>query len=64
VPTEARDDAIRTLAETIKPIRFNSADATNLVGEAAFRKAIRLIIQDALHRNSQPLPVVIFLDGD
>ena len=64
VPTESRDSAIRTLAETIKPIRFNSADVTNLVGEAAFRKSIRLIIQDALHRNPQPLPVVVFLDGD
>jgi hypothetical protein len=35
-----------------------------LVGEETYRKMIRLILQEAHHRNPQPLPVIIFLDGD
>ena len=63
-PTEDRDRPISVLAETIKPIAFHVGGDSDAVGEVAFRKLIRLIIQDANHRNPQPLPVVVFLDGD
>jgi hypothetical protein len=52
------------LAETIKRIPFQIGGDSDLVGEATFRKMIRLIIQDAHHRNPEPLPVIVFLDGD
>jgi hypothetical protein len=64
VPTRDRDQPLRVLAETIKPIPFHIDRSSNLVGEAMFRKMIRLIIQDAHRRNPQPLPVIVFLDGD
>ncbi len=32
--------------------------------ENTYRKMLRLIIQDAHRRNPQPLPVIVFLDGD
>jgi hypothetical protein len=64
LPTEDRDSPIRVLAETIKPISFHVGGDSDLVGEASYRKMLRLIIQDAHRRNPQPLPVVVFLDGD
>jgi hypothetical protein len=64
LPTEDRQRPIEVLAETIKPIGFHIGGNSNLVGEATFRKMTRLIIQDAHRRNPQPLPVIIFLDGD
>lgn len=64
LPTEDRDRPIRVLAETIKPIPFHAGGKSNLVGEATYRKMIRLIIQDAHRRIPQPLPVIVFLDGD
>jgi len=64
LPTEDRDTPIRVLAETIKPISFHVGGNSNLVGEDTYRKMLRLIIQDAHRRNPQPLPVIVFLDGD
>jgi len=64
LPTQDRDKPLGVLAETIKPIPFHIGGNSNLVGEATFRKMIRLIIQDAHRRNPQPLPVIVFLDGD
>jgi hypothetical protein len=52
------------LAKTIRPITFQAGEDSYRVGEAAFRRLIRLIIQDAHRRNPQPLPVIVFLDGD
>jgi hypothetical protein len=63
-PTEDRDKPISVLAETIKRIPFHTGGDSDLVGEATFRKMIRLIIQDAHRRNPEPLPVIVFLDGD
>ncbi len=63
-PTENRDRPLRVLAETIKPIPFHTGGDSDAVGEVAFRKLIRLTIQDANRRNPQPLPVIVFLDGD
>lgn len=63
-PTKDRDQPLRVLAGTIKPIPFHVGGNSNLVGEATFRKMIRLVIQDAHRRNPQPLPVIVFLDGD
>jgi hypothetical protein len=62
-PTEDRDSPLRVLAETIKPIPFHIGGNSNDVGEATFRKMIRLIIQDAYRRNPQPLPAIVFLYG-
>jgi hypothetical protein len=64
LPTEDRDSSLRVLAETIKPIPFQVSGNSNLVGEDTYRKMLRLIIQDAHRRNPQPLPVIVFLDGD
>lgn len=65
LPTEDRDDAIRVLGETLKPIPFEggSSDADE-AGEQAFRKVIRLIIRDSYQKNPKPLPVIVFLHGD
>jgi len=70
-PTKDRDQPLRVLAETIKPSPFKIGSPgtselrkSNLVGEATFRRMIRLIIQDAYRRNPQPLPAIVFLDGD
>lgn len=63
-PTVDRDTPISVLAETIRPIPFTAGMNTSASGEARFRKLVRLIIQDAQHRNPQPLPVIVFLDGD
>jgi hypothetical protein len=63
VPTEDHDRPIRVLAETIKPIPFHIGGNSNDVGEAAFRRMVHLIIQDAYRRNPQPLPVIVFLYG-
>ena len=63
-PTEDRGKPLSVLAETIKPIPFHTDGDSDAVGEVAFRKLIRLIIQDANRRNPQPLPVIVFLDGD
>jgi len=64
LPTEDRESPIRVLAETIKPISFHTGGDSDAVGEATYRKMLRLIIQDAHRRNPQPLPVIVFLDGD
>jgi hypothetical protein len=64
LPTEDRDSPIRVLAQTIKPISFHTGGDSNAVGEVTYRKMMRLIIQDAHGRNPQPLPVIVFLDGD
>jgi hypothetical protein len=65
LPTEDRDNAIRQLAETLKPIPFEGGtSASDETGEQAFRKLIRLIIRDAYGRNPKPLPVIVFLHGD
>jgi hypothetical protein len=65
LPTEDRDNAIRKLAETLKPIPFEGGtSATDEAGEQAFRKLIRLIIRDAYRGNPKPLPVIVFLHGD
>jgi hypothetical protein len=65
LPTEDRDKPITALTETLKPISFQGgSDATDEVGEATFRKMIRLIIRDAYQRNPRPLPVIVFLHGD
>jgi hypothetical protein len=64
-PGEDRDNAIRVLAETLKPIPFQGGTgASDAAGEVTFRKMIRLIIRDAHRRNPQPLPVIVFLHGD
>jgi hypothetical protein len=47
----------------LKPKNFGIGGNSNLVGEEAFRKMIRLIIRDARRRNPQPLPVIVFLYG-
>lgn len=65
LPTGDRDTPIHVLAKTIKPISFDAGSRhSNDVGEVTFRRLIRLIIQDAHRRNPQPLPVIVFLDGD
>jgi hypothetical protein len=64
LPTEDRDSPIRTLAETLKPIPFQSGGDSDAVGEETFRKMIRLVIRDAQRRNPKPLPVLVFLHGD
>jgi hypothetical protein len=65
LPTEDRDNAVRQLAETLKPIPFEGGtSASDEAGEQAFRKLIRLIIRDAYRRNPKPLPVIVFLHGD
>jgi hypothetical protein len=64
LPTADRENPIKMLAEEVKPIPFHVGRNSNLVGEATFRKLIRLVIQDAHRRNPQPLPVIVFLDGD
>jgi hypothetical protein len=65
MPSQDRDSPVDVLAETIRPIPFHAnRPASDLVGEAAFRRLIRRIIQDAHRRNPQPLPVIVFLDGD
>jgi hypothetical protein len=64
LPTEDRDRSIRVLAQTIKPISFHTGGDSDAVGEVTYRKMLRLIIQDAHRRNPQPLPVIVFLDGD
>ena len=63
-PSQDRDRVLSVLAETIKPISFHIGGDSDAVGEVAFRKLIRTIIQDANRRNPQPLPVIVFLDGD
>ena len=64
-PTEDRDSPIRVLARVIKPISFRAGTRqSNFSGEESFRKLTRLLIQDAYRRNPQPLPVIVFLDGD
>jgi hypothetical protein len=64
-PTENRDQPLHVLAEVIRPIPFQAGNSrSDEVGEVTFRKMIRLIIQDAHRRDSQPLPVIVFLDGD
>ena len=65
LPTEDRDDAIRVLGETLKPIPFEGGSPdTDEAGELAFRKLIRSIIGDSYQRNPKPLPVIVFLHGD
>ena len=65
LPTEDRDNPLRVLAESLKPIPFRGGtDDTDAVGEETFRKMIRLIIRDAYQRNPKPLPVIVFLHGD
>src|SRR6266404_6154572 len=64
LPTVDRNTPLRVLADTIKPISFEVGGKSNLVGEDTYRKMLRLIIQDAHRRNPQPLPVIVFLDGD
>jgi hypothetical protein len=65
LPTEDRDNAIRQLAETLKPIPLEGGtSASDEAGEKAFRNVIRLIIRDAYRRNPKPLPVIVFLHGD
>jgi hypothetical protein len=64
-PTENRDTPLGVLAQVIRPIPFQAGTShTDEVGEVTFRKMIRLIIQDAHRRNPQPLPAIVFLDGD
>jgi hypothetical protein len=64
-PTENRDDAIRQLGETLRPISFAGGTSdSDQAGEQAFRKLVRLIIRDAYRRNPKPLPVIVFLHGD
>lgn len=64
LPTEDRGSPIRVLAETIQPISFHVGGNSDAVGEVTYRKMLRLIIQNAHRRSPQPLPVVVFLDGD
>ena len=64
LPISDRDLPIHVLADTIKPISFVAGPAADPLGEITFRKMVRLIIQDAHQRNPQPLPVIVFLDGD
>jgi hypothetical protein len=64
LPTEDRDSPISTLAETLKPIPFQSGGDSDPVGEETFRNMIRLIIRDAQWKNPKPLPVLVFLHGD
>jgi hypothetical protein len=64
-PTKERDRLIPVLAETLKPIPFQGGtSASNAVGEVTFRRMVRLIIRDAVCKNPQPLPVIVFLHGD
>jgi hypothetical protein len=64
LPTDNHDSPISALAKAIRPIAFHVGGDSNLLGESAFRSLIRLIIRDAYRRNPQPLPVIVFLDGD
>ena len=64
-PTDNRDEPIGALAEVMRPIPFRAGTSeTDAVGEVTFRKMVRMIIRDARGRNPQPLPVLVFLDGD
>jgi hypothetical protein len=65
LPTEDRDNAIRQLAETLKPIPFEGGNSrSDEAGERAFRQLVQLIIRDAYQRSPKPLPVIVFLHGD
>jgi hypothetical protein len=64
-PTADPQTSIRSLAEVLRPISFEGGTSeSDAAGEVAFRKMVRLIIQDAHRRNPQPLPVIVFLHGD
>ena len=64
-PSKDRDAPIAALTEAIRPIRFHTdRPDSDRVGEATFRRLIRLIIQNTRRRNPEPLPVIVFLDGD
>jgi hypothetical protein len=65
LPTGDRDRPTHVLAEILRPITFQGGtEATDEIGEEAFRKMIRLVIRDAYRRNPNPLPVIVFLHGD
>jgi hypothetical protein len=63
-PSKDRDAPIAALTAAIRPIHFYADPFAYRVGEAAFRRLIRLIIQNTRRRNPEPLPVIVFLDGD
>jgi hypothetical protein len=64
-PTQDRDTAISALAEALKPFNFATPPASQrLQGEHALQQMIRLIVDDAHHRNPQPLPVLVMLHSD
>jgi len=63
LPTKDRDQAISVLQKTIQPISFNMGANSHLVGEEAFERAVRLILRDSRERDTQALPVIVFLYG-
>jgi hypothetical protein len=65
LPTEDRDEAIRTLKKVLHPIKFVPPPPGQLRrGELALQMLFRMIIDDAHRRNPEPLPVVLLLHGD
>jgi hypothetical protein len=64
-PTQNRDAAISALAEELKPLNFATPPPSQrLQGEHALQRMIHLIVEDAHHRNPQPLPVLLVLHSD
>src|ERR1700722_896151 len=63
LPMRDKDIPVTILGKLVKPIPFIAPPGTR-VGELAFQRLIRSIIQDAHRKNPQPLPVVVLLDAD
>jgi VWFA-related protein len=64
-PTQDRDTAISALIEALKPFNFATPPPSQRrQGERALQQMIRLIVEDAHHRNPQPLPVIVMLHSD
>jgi hypothetical protein len=63
LPTKDRDQAVHVLGKTMEPISFNLGANSNMMGENAFEKMVRMILQDAREKDMKALPVIVFLYG-
>lgn len=63
LPSKDRNQAINALSKALQPISFNTGANSNLVGEDSFEKMVRLILRDSRERDTQALPVIVFLYG-
>jgi len=62
-PGEDRNLALTALGEALEVVPF-ARPPTTRIGELAFQRMVRLIIEDANQQNPQPLPVIVLLHGD